>query len=157
MGEPQWTEMQPGWSWRSTDGTYVILRSVLPEDRPHPAETYTLRKVDPASARAYPGSLGYFVAERYTLADAQGEARRDAYGDEHSRERSVPEDFPSLALELFFWPISQGTTRGALAVVRDGDRIVARVVGMARQEDPFVPVTYAEIDLTAIPTLPSMR
>jgi hypothetical protein len=55
-----------------------------------------------------------------------------------------------VALERFFWPISEGTTQAALAVVRDGERIVARVVGMARQEDPFVPVTYAEIDLTGI-------
>jgi hypothetical protein len=99
MSEIQWAEMQPGWSWRSADGTYVILRSVLPEDRPQPAEVFTLRKIDHASARAWPGRLGYFRAERYTLAAAQAEARRDAYCDEHRAERSVPEDFPSVALE----------------------------------------------------------
>jgi hypothetical protein len=48
----------------------------------------------------------------------------------------------------FFWPISDGTTRAALAVIRDGDRIVARVVGMSRRERDFEPGTYAEIDIT---------
>ncbi len=143
-----WTEMQPGWSWRSDDGKYVILRSVLPENRERSAEIYTLRKIDPATRRAYPGSLGYFRAERYTQAEARDEARRDAYRDEHWQQASVAEDFPAMALARFFWPISDGTTRAALAVVRDGDRILARVVGMARKEDPFEPVTYAEIDVT---------
>jgi hypothetical protein len=146
----EWTEMQPGWSWRSTNGTYIILRAVLPESTPRPMETYTLRKIDPAMAAALPGSAGYFRGEHYHLAEAKDQAERDAYCDEHAAERSVPGDLPAVALARFFWPISEGTTQAALAVVRDGDRIVARVVGMARQEDPFVPVTYAEIDLTGI-------
>jgi hypothetical protein len=146
-----WFELKPG-VWRSLDGRYAIIRTVLPEDRPDPTEVYTLRKVSPEMAAAHPGGLGYFVSERYRLEEAKGEAARDAYCEAHAGEMSVPEDFPALALERFFWPISGGITKAALVVVRDGDRTVARVVGMARQEDPFVPVTYAEIDLGAILT-----
>lgn len=148
MTELTWTEIQPGWSWRSEDGRYVILRAVLPEDRAQPAETYTLRKIDPAMAAVYPGTLGYFRGEHYDVAGAKAHAERDAYCDAHSAERDVPDTYPSVALKRFFWPISEGTTRAALAIVRDGDRLVARVVGMAREEDPFVPGTYVEIDLT---------
>jgi hypothetical protein len=140
-----WIETKPG-LWRSVDGKYAIVRTVLPEDRPNPAERYTLRKFDPASVAAYPGNLGYFVAEEYTLPAAQAHAARDAYCDAHASERHVPADFPALALQSFFWPISDGTTRAALAIVWDGDRVVARVIDMARQEDPFEPVVYAEID-----------
>jgi len=151
MSDLLWFELKPG-VWRSLDGRYAIIRTVLPEDRPDPTTLYTLRKVDPASAAAYPGTLGYFITERYRLGEAKAEAVRDAYCEAHAAEMSVPEDFPALALARFFWPISQGITKAALAITRDGDRTVARVVGMARQEDPFVPVTYAEIDLGAILT-----
>lgn len=145
-----WFELKPG-VWRSLDGRYAIIATVLPEDRPDPTTVYTLRKVSPESAAAYPGGLGYFVSERYRLEEAKAEAGRDAYCEAHAGEMSVPEDFPALALERFFWPISGGVTKAALVVVRDGDRTVARVVGMARQEDPFVPVTYAEVDLSSVP------
>ena len=142
-----WTETRPG-LWRSADGRYVILRAELPEDRERRTVTYTLRKIDPASARAYPGTLGYFRTERYSLEEAKSAAATDAYCEAHANERSIPEDYPSLALARFFWPISEGVTRAGLAVCRDGDRITARVVGMARGEDAFEPVTYAEIDIT---------
>lgn len=144
-----WVDVRPD-LWRSVDGTYVILRTVLPEDRQEPTQTYTLRKLNPDMVAAYPGTLGYFRGEHYTLEEAQQHAERDAYCSEHAAERSVPEDFPSLALQRFFWPISEGVTRGALAVVREGDRILVRVVGMSRQQHAFEPGVYAEIDITDI-------
>jgi hypothetical protein len=141
-----WVETKPG-LWHSIDGKYVIVRTVLPEDRPNPAECYTLRKFDPASVAAYPGNLGYFRTEENTLQAAQEAAERDAYCDAHRAEMSVSEDYPALALTRFFWPIDHdGITRGALAIVRDGERVVARIVSMARPEGPFEPVVYAEID-----------
>jgi hypothetical protein len=144
-----WVDVRPG-LWRSVDGTYVILRTVLPEDRPAPTETYTLRKLNPDTVAAYPGTLGYFRGEHYTLEEAQQHAERDAYCSEHAAEMNVPEDFPSLALQRFFWPISEGVTRGALAVVREGDRILVRVVGMSRHVHEFEPGVWAEIDITGV-------
>jgi hypothetical protein len=144
-----WFELKPG-VWRSLDGRYAIIRTVLPEDRPDPTEVYTLRKISPEMAAAHPGGLGYFITEVYRLEEAKAAAGRDAYCEAHAAEMSVPEDFPALALARFFWPISGGVTKAALAVVRDGDRLMVRVVGMARQEDPFVPVTYAEVDLGGV-------
>ena len=44
--------------------------------------------------------------------------------------------------------LSEGTTRAALAIVRNGDRVAARVVGMSRGEDAFEPAVYAEIDIS---------
>jgi hypothetical protein len=140
-----WTETEPS-LWRSTDGRYAILRTQLPG--PAPNVIYTLRKIDPASARAYPGTAGYFRAERWSLSEAKRTAATDAYCDDHGAERHVPEDYPALALAWFFWPISEGTTRAALAISRDGDRVVASVIGMARGEDAFEPTVYAEIDLS---------
>jgi hypothetical protein len=147
MPDPEltWTEPQPG-LWRSTDGRYVILRTQLPG--PAPNVVFTLRKIDPASARAYPGTVGYFRAERWSLSEAQRTAATDAYCDDHGAEQHVPKDYPALALARFFWPISEGTTRAALAIVRNGDHAVARVIGMSRGEDAFEPAVYAEIDIS---------
>lgn len=137
--------------WRSTDGRYVILLGVLPEDRPNPTEIYMLRKIDPDSARAYPGTMGYFVAERYQLPEAKQEAETDAWREAQGTARHVPEDFPGLALRRFWWPISGGTEQGALVIVREDGRILARVVGMCRgDEDRYEPGTYAEVDITDI-------
>lgn len=141
-----WARKGPG-VWRSTDGRYAVVATILPEDRPEPTTTYTLRKIDSESAAAYPGTLGSFLTERYNLEEAQDAAIPDAHCDAHRAEMSIPEDFPAVTLERFWWPISQGVTKGALAIVRDGDRIVARVIGMACREGPFEPVTYAEVDL----------
>ena len=41
-----WTQEQPG-QWRSADGAYVVLRSVLPEPRDALAVIYTLRWTSP--------------------------------------------------------------------------------------------------------------
>jgi hypothetical protein len=142
-----WIETKPG-LWRDVAGAYVIARFTLPDDRPDPSDIYIVNRFDPAMVAAYPGNLGYFRSQELTLDAAMAFAERDAYGWTHNAERSIPEDFPALALARFFWPISEGTSMGALAVIRDGDRIVARVVGMARGEDAFEPGTYAEIDLT---------
>ena len=152
----QWTPVQPGWSWRSTDGRYVILRSVLPETRANPSDVFHLRKIDPEMAAAYPGKLGYLLGESWSFDQADAEAQRDAWASANGRESHVPEDYQALALQRFFWPISQGTSRAALAVERDGDRVVAKVVGMSRSDgDDYEPGTYAELDLTGILTAAS--
>jgi hypothetical protein len=158
MPDPEltWTETRPG-LWRSTDGRYAIVRAELPEPLACRKTTYTLRKIGPASARACPGTVGCFRAERYSLEEAQSAAAADAYCDDHAAERSVPEDYPALALARFFWPISEGITKAGLAICRDGDRIVARVVGMARGEDAFEPVTYAEISIAGAVLLALQR
>ena len=148
-GAFSWAETKPG-LWRTTDGRYAIVRTTLPEDRPEPTQTYTLRKIDPALACANPGRLGYFIVERYSLSEVQQAAENDAYTDEHRAETSIPETYPALALARFFWPISNGVTRGALAITCDGDRTSARVIGMSRRVDAYEPGTYAQIDLTGI-------
>jgi hypothetical protein len=147
-----WVDIQPG-LWRSLDGRYVILHAVLPEDRPEPTETYTLRHLDRQMAAAYPGTLGSFVAEAYSLHAAQQEAERHAWERAQGGACHVPADFPALRLERFFWPISEGTSRAALAIVRENGRVLARVVGMSRGDaDAYEPGTYAEIDLTGLLT-----
>lgn len=144
-----WIDIQPD-LWRSLDGRYVILRTVLPED-PQPTAVYTLRHLDPLMAAAHPGTLGSFVAEAHTLQEAQQEADRHAWVRAHGAESHVPADFPALRLERFFWPISEGTSRAALAIVRENGRVLARVVGMGRNNaDAYEPGTYAEIDLTGL-------
>jgi len=150
-----WVDIQPG-LWRSLDGRYVILRAVLPEELPEPTETYTLRHLDPQMAAAYPGTLGSFVAEAYSLHAAQREAERHAWERAQGGACHVPVDFPALRLERFFWPVSEGTSRAALAIVRENGRVLARVVGMGRSDaDAYEPGTYAEIDLTGLLTDPT--
>ncbi len=144
--ELMWIETKPG-LWRSVDGHYVIMRFTLPDDRPDPSSIYIVNRFDQAMVEAYPGNLGYFRSHEISLERAQAFAARDAYSWAHAAERDVPEDYPAEALVPFFWPISEGITKGALAVVRDGDRLVARVVGMARGEDAFEPVVYAEAEV----------
>ena len=146
-----WTEMQPGWSWQTTDKAYVILRAVLPEDQLKPTETYTLRKRHAETFAAWPGWLGYFIAEELDLDAAKRHAERDAHHSLHARSNDEALDaLPTLATARFFWPISHGTTRAALTVERDEERIVARVVGMSRGEDDYEPGTDAEIDVTEL-------
>jgi hypothetical protein len=144
-----WAQTRPG-LWRSLDGRYAIVGTVLPEDRPDPTPVYTLRKIDPASARAHPGTLGHFLAEEYSLGQAQQCAERDAYCQAHAEDMSVPDDFPCVALTRFWWPISAGTTRGALAVVRTGDQVFVQVIGMSRKTGAFEPAVYAETDVTRL-------
>jgi hypothetical protein len=144
-----WIETKPG-LWRSVDGNYAIMRFTLPDDRPQHAEMFIVNRFDPAMSQAYPGNLGYFRGQELSLPAALAFAARDAYCFAHASERSVPENYPADAAARFFWPISEGTTRAALAIVREGGRLLARVVGMARGEDAFEPVTYAEIDLTGL-------
>lgn len=146
-GSLTWTQTTPD-LWRSTCGRYTIVRTWLPETPPR--EAFTLRRIDPAMARVRPDTVGYFRAEHYALSGAQQAAERDAYTVEHAADTHVPEDFPAVALARFYWPISDGTTRAALAVVAEDDRLLARVVGMARKTDPYEPVTYAEIDLDEV-------
>lgn len=144
-----WIDVKPG-LWRSIDGRYVILRTVLPEERPTQKEIFTLRKLDPEMVKAHPGTLGYFIAEAYTLDGAKRSAANDAWRDAQGTDRHVPEDLPALELARFFWPISAGTTQAGLAVVCEGGRIFARVVGMSRKDERYEPGTYAEIDITGL-------
>jgi hypothetical protein len=145
-----WTEARPG-LWRSDDGRYAIVRSVLPEDRPEPNAVYVTRKISAVSVLAWPGTLGYFLAERYSLPEARQCAEQDAWRDAQGDACNVPADFPALALGRFWWPISDGTTGGALAVVEDGDRVVARVIGMCRSDrDVYEPSTYAGVDVSSL-------
>jgi len=150
-----WTQFGP--FWLSEGGRYVILHSVLPELRDNPTEIYTVRKRDPASARANPSTLGYHLAERYTLFDAKQEAQRDAWKTAQGASRHVPADYPAAAIARFYWPISDGCSQAALVIVHCDGGAYAQVVGMSRDDRPitdptgkrdsYQPGIYAEIKL----------
>lgn len=143
----EWVKLTP-FAWFSLCGRYVILHSFLPELRFDPTEIYTLRKRNQAMARDEPSQLGYHLAERYTLADAQQEAQNDAWADAQRDARHVPADYPAAALARFYWPISNGCTQAALAIVRRDGKLYAQVIGMHRDDnDSCEPGTYAEIEL----------
>jgi hypothetical protein len=154
-----WLETDPG-VWRSTDGRYAIVAHDLPENPPR--TVYQARKIDPAMAQAYPAraTLGNLLEEtpwcwcaENSVHSAEAIVERDAFASGHST--SVPEDYPAVALIRFWWPISQGTNRGALVVVRKGGRFVAQIVGMSRHDDSgFVPEPYTEINLTELGLIP---
>jgi hypothetical protein len=150
----QWIETEPGQVWRSADGRYAIVAHTLPENPPR--TQYQARKIDPAMAAAHPhrGTLGYLLDEspwcwktENSVHSAEAVVDRDVFKSAHNT--SVPEDHPAVALSRFFWPISQGTSRAALAVVWKDGSLVAQVLGMVRRDDSgFVPAPYTEIDLT---------
>jgi hypothetical protein len=154
-----WVEMERG-VWRSTNGLYAIVRQVLPE-RP-PRTVWQARKIDQSMARAHPrrGDLGILLEEspwgwcaENNVGSAEAAIERDAFASAH--ETSVPEDHPAIAMSRFFWPVSNGTRRGALVVMRNGDEFVAQVVGMARHDDSgFVPEAWTEISLTGLGLIP---
>jgi hypothetical protein len=154
-----WAETEPG-LWRSTDGQYTIHRTALPEPRKALAVIYTLRWREPSTARAWPGWLGCELGTagpRYDLAAAQQEAsdHARAHAAAPGNDRALRE-LPVLASERFFWPMSEGTTRGALTVTLESGRLTARVTDMVCQsEDPapagtWAPGTWAEIDITGL-------
>ncbi|HEX6359507.1 hypothetical protein [Actinophytocola sp.] len=153
-----WTEGFTSDIWRSDDGRYVILRSILPERRPDRRHIYTVRKIESARAGAGPDfsgkDLGTFVAEADTLDDAKGAAERDAWIDAQGTTCHVPRDYPALALNRFGWPDPVPGALGALVLVHENERLLARVVGMTRQEGRFRPVVYAELDVTAVQNSP---
>jgi hypothetical protein len=156
--QSEWTQTGPQ-LWHTADGRYAVVVTELPQRwapfgiRPaEPTVTFTLRCIDAQIEAAYPGTLGYFVTERYSLEEAQGAADSHRYSLEHVSERSVPVDHPAEQVTRFFWPISDGTSRAALALVRDDDgQVRAQVVGLARGdaddrgEFPYRPVVYAEV------------
>lgn len=143
----KWVKLTP-FSWHSRCGRYTITHSVLPELQFDPTEVYTLRKRDRATAHVRPFGLGWHLAERYTLADAQQEAQNNAWSDAQCGERHVPADLPAVALTRFYWPISNGCTRAALAIVRRDGRLYAQVVGMHRNDDDnYESGAYVEIEL----------
>lgn len=151
-----WAETDRGRVWRSLDGRYAIVAHTLPE---HPPRTvFQARKIDPAMAVAYPhrGDLGYLLEEspwgwntENSVHSAEAVCERDAFRMAH--DSSVPEDHPAVALSRFYWPISNGTERAALAVAwRDG-HLVAQVLGMSRRDDTgYTVAPWTEIDLTEL-------
>jgi hypothetical protein len=154
-----WAETEPG-LWRSTDGMYTIHQAVLPEPRAALAVEYTLRWREPGTARAWPGWIGCTIGTadpRHRLADVQTEASNHAraLAAAPGNDRALRE-LPAVASEMFFWPISEGTRRGALTVTLDRGRLTARITGMSCQSgDPepagtWAPGTYAEIDITGL-------
>lgn len=154
-----WVEMEQG-VWRSTNGLYAIVRQVLPE-RP-PRTVWQARKVDQLMDRAHPGrgDLGCLLEEspwgwcsQNDVCSAEAAIEYDAFASAH--ETSVPEDHPAIAMSRFWWPVSGGTKRGALVVTRNGDELVAQVVGMSRHDDTgFVPDAYTQISLTGLGLVP---
>lgn len=79
-------------------------------------------------------------------------------GDTAERIPDVPEDYPADARADFFWPISNGTTRAALILDRDGDWITAKVVGMHRASGEYEPGVWAEVGIpAAVPDAPEVR
>ncbi len=154
-----WLETDPG-VWRSTDGRYAIVAHVLPENPPR--TVYQARKIGQEMAQAYPAGedLGYLLEETPWCWCAENDAdsaeaivEQDAFASAHSA--SVPEDYPAVALSRFRWPISRGTSRGALVVARKDGGFVAQIVGMSRHGDSgFAPEPYTEINLTELGLIP---
>jgi len=144
-----WVQLTPSMQF-SLCGRYVILRSTLPELRAEPTVVYTVRKRAPELAKANPTTLGYHLAERYTLREAEQAAQQDAWSEAQGTERHVPRDYPAMAVEHFYWPISGGCKRAALVIVRRDGKTYAQVVGMGRRgDDRYHPSEYAEIEVTA--------
>jgi hypothetical protein len=155
-----WDETVRGRVWRTRDGRYAIVAQALPENPPR--TVYQARKIDESMARAYPlrRDLGYLLEESpwcriedNSVHSAEAVIERDAFSSAH--QTSVPEDHPAVVLSRFWWPVSNGTDRGALAVtLKDGD-LVAQVLGMSRRDDTgFEPGTYTEINLTELGLVP---
>jgi hypothetical protein len=86
------------------------------------------------------------------LTSAAEIAQMDTWPEINQRGRvpDVPADLPAAALTRFYWPISDGLERAGLAIVHDGGKLVARVVGMSRRNDDYEPVTFAQIDLSEL-------
>ena len=159
-------------SWRSEDGEYLIVAQTSP-DRSGDLVAYQLRGTDI-------GGYGYHIDETYDLRQTMAVAVRHRFCSENHRDRSVPADLTEVTytvlddvpsgspgelvevdvagrvenLERFFWPASEGTSRGAVAVTvdPDGTRRVS-VVGMVRSEPDvdgvcrFSPVVYVTLPL----------
>lgn len=146
-----WDEERDG-LWRSTDDKYVIVRVTLPDPVPHLRDVYLLRKIDPEMAKVNPGTIGYSLMAcpaHHSLDDAMHWAHTDARADRFRQSNDETLDtLPAGASSRFFWPVSNGTSRGALTLTREGDRIVARVIGMSCvDEDHWEPGTYTEASL----------
>lgn len=156
----EWVETDRGQIWRSVDGRYAIVAHTLTENPPR--TVYQARKIDESMARADPlrGYLGNLLGEspwrwnsENSVHSAQAVVERDAFCSAHNT--SVPEDHPAVALSPFWWPISSGTSRAALAVVWKDGQLVAQVLGMVRHDDSgFVPGEWTEINLTALGLAP---
>lgn len=162
MTEPlTWIETEPGKLWRSLDGQYAIMAVTLPESPP--TTEYHVRKIDPMVASAYPtrGTLGVLLesspwlwSRENSVHSAEAIANRDAFSSAH--DRSIPADHPAVALVPFWWPISNGTSRGALAVSWKDGQLVAQVLGMTRDGDEgFVPAEWTDINLTELGLVPA--
>lgn len=158
MTAPQmaWSQLQEG-VWKAhhlTAGDYWIHRINYPWAMGRsPRSEYEVRHNAP-----YHGldEHGYYIGRGHRLDEAERFAERHAHVWDMPN-KSVPEDYPALKLKRFFWPISEGITRGALVVVEKKGRLVAQVIGMSRGGDspapdyPFVPAVYAQVKVPEKP------
>lgn len=144
-----WVQPMPDvWVSTGTSTTYILVRSVLPQ-RDMPKESFDIRKIHGEFAKPYSDDLGYFAGHALTLRLAKAEAERMAWRDLQGGAGDVPADEPALDLERFFWPISDGTNRAALAVVVEDGRVLARVLGRCRSvDDTYETTTCVEIDVS---------
>lgn len=144
-------------AWRSQDGEYLIT-TLAPVPGDHELDGRPLdMSVTPMQLRGVGltgTGLGYFIEEGYDAKQLMRAAVTHRYVLE-SKSRSVPEDFPAEEMERFWWPISEGITKGALVVRtnEEGQRVAA-IVGMSRNNDPdpdgevrFKPYTMVEVPL----------
>jgi hypothetical protein len=128
--------------WRTTDGRYTVVKVKMPSDVPHETFRYVARAIDPAMRQQFPNTVGFPIGiDQPSLAGAQRHAEQHAFAATH--DRNVPADYPHGERADFFWPISEGTTRGALVLDRDGPTVTAKIVGMVRGEHGFEPDVYA--------------
>lgn len=147
--------------WRSGCGRFAIVHVRLPQFPEGPgSHVYLVRRISPhrpARGRYAPlADLGYHLDQELTLGEAMITADRWAWKDDQGSDCHVPEDYPALAMETFYWPIThtarQGTSRAALTVERDdAGCLVAKVVGMTRGPDHRYRVgIWAHMDLTDV-------
>ena len=151
-----WHEWAPG-VIRTIDRRFAVVRVFVPGQK-GPKEYFVLLQEDPASTRAYgPDDLGFIRTAKvglfYALQEAEMLARQL---DADPALFHVPDDYADQLSE-FFWPISDGTDRGALVVRTDEDgSILVEVVGMGFTDsiDRTAPGVYAAIDITDLVSKP---
>lgn len=123
--------------YESDCGRFLLARVTLPSG----AHEWLVRRVGRHGSRS---PDGYHVAIEVRLDAAQATAERHAWREANSPH--VPDDY-AARMETFYWPISDGTSRGALAIVEEDGRRVARVVIMSRDTDDYVAQWMVELDL----------
>src|SRR5689334_15148034 len=112
---------------------YAIVRDRLHELHGGSVrEVFSVRRIDEASRSGGPEgwTLGSAVGEESSWAAAEEATEVHAWTAAHREELNVPADYPARDLSRFRRPPSDGTTLGALAIVRRDGRLVAQVLGM---------------------------